>query len=283
MKYVLLSLMILAGGCVGLKNETALQAPAGYPHLLWHDEFDSAPLDLTKWSRIGCSMEMRGDWIRCTSSREDLVSFQNGCLVLTGVVNTDKAVDPRPYLQGQVWTQGKFSFQYGKIEIRAKFEDQKGAWPAFWMMPDSYVSGLAKWPDCGEIDIMERLNSDPFVYQTCHSKWNVTMEQKDNPPKSGKGTFRQGEFNVYGLEWTENELIWSVNGVTTHRYPRTNADPAQWPFSNGPFYLLLDMQLGGSWVGEVDPSTLPVNVWIDYVRVWTKAPEASRQKASGKR
>jgi len=250
-----------------LKKDILSQAPDGYPCLLWHDEFEVKTLNTKKWSRIPKPGKKCSDWDRHTSTRKDLVSIRDGCLVLTGVANDDLSADPRPFLQGQVWTLGKFAYKYGKIEIRAKFEDQQGAWPAFWMLPVG-----AKWPDGGEIDIIERLNADPFVYQTCHSKWTHTMKQGKNPPQSATAGIIQGEFNVYGLEWTENELIWSVNGKNTFRYPRTNADPAQWPYCDNPFYILLDMQLEGEWVGKADPSTLPVNVWIDYVRVWTKQP-----------
>ena len=63
-------------------------------------------------------------------------------------------------------------------------------------------------------------------------------------------------------------MIWSVNGKETFRYPKTDCgDPDQWPFDK-PFYFLLDMQLGGKWVGEVDVSTLPVRMYIDWIRVY---------------
>lgn len=244
-------------------------APEKYPRLLWHDEFDGTKLDPAKWSVIPSDLRPTGvpNWRQYTSEREGLVTITDGCLVLKGIVNPEKDADPRPYLQGQVWTKDKFSYQYGKIEIRAKFEDQKGAWPAFWMLPQG-----GKWPDGGEIDIMERLNGDAFVYQTCHSAWTVKKKQGQNPPQGGKAAIKQGEFNVYGFEWTEKELIWSVNGKNTFTYPRTDADPTQWPYTT-PFYLLLDMQLEGSWVGKADPATLPVSLYIDWVRVWA-APEA---------
>ena len=240
---------------------------AGGWQMVWHDEFFGPKLDEHRWSRIPSTQGEKRcvDWNRYTSAREDLVRIEDGKLVLRGVANADTNADPRPYLQGQVWTRGKHSFCRGKIEIKAKFEDQKGAWPAFWMLPDK-----GAWPDGGEIDIVERLNADPFVYQTCHSAWTHTKKQNENPPSGGKGAIRQGEYNVYGLEWTTNALIWSVNGKETFRYPRTDADPTQWPFVT-PYYILLDQQLEGEWVGKADPKTLPVDVWIDWVRIYEKA------------
>ena len=158
----------------------------------------------------------------------------------------------------------------GKVEMRVKFEDhQKGAWPALWMLADQPDYKGRNWPWAGEIDIVERLNGDPFVYQTVHSGWtHVKKHKKDPPSGSVKAAIRQGGWNVYGLEITEKELIWSVNGKETFRYPKTDCgDPDQWPFDK-PFYFLLDMQLGGKWVGEVDVSTLPVRMYIDWIRIY---------------
>jgi len=263
-----LLLFAAAAGIMTFSGCTGIQAPEGYSKLIWHDEFDENALDTAKWERVPLYTKGKvPDWRIYTSLRPDLAQVKDGNLILTGVKNDDLKADARPYLQGQVWSKGKFSFFRGMVEIRAKFEDQHGAWPAFWMLPDK-----GKWPDGGEIDIMERLHSDDFVYQTCHSKWTHTMKQKTNPPHYGKAPIRQGEYNVYGVEWTPDALIWSVNGKETFRYPRTGSDPAQWPYDSSPFYLILDMQLGGAWVKTLtpDPATLPVHVYIDYVRVWQK-------------
>ena len=245
-------------------------APDGYPHLLWHDEFSCGMLDTGKWSRI--PGPGKSPWNKYMSLRDDLVQVVDGNLVLVGVANDDLKADGRPFLTGGVWSKGLFSFTYGKAEIRARFENQKGSWPAFWMLPE----GL-KWPDGGEIDIVERLNSDAFVYQTCHSAWTFRMGNGKKPPQGGRGDIVQGEYNVFGLERTPDALVWTVNGKETFRYPKTDAHPLQWPYTT-PFYFLLDMQLGGDWAGAVDASTLPVRTYIDWVRVWTAEPPAEEQR-----
>ena len=248
----------------GIEKSSQPVAPDGYPHLLWHDEFDGTSIDTAKWSRI--PGPGKSPWNRYMSLRDDLVQILDGNLVLVGVANDDLKADDRPFLTGGVWSKGLFSLTYGKAEIRARFENQKGSWPAFWMLPE----GL-KWPDGGEIDIIERLNSDPFVYQTCHSAWTFKMKNTKNPPHGGKGAIVQGEYNVFGIERTPDALVWTVNGKETFRYPRTDAHPLQWPYTT-PFYFLLDMQLGGSWAGDVDAATLPVRTYIDWIRVWTAEP-----------
>ena len=118
---------------------------------------------------------------------------------------------------------------------------------------------------------MERLNGDAFVYQTVHSGWTHHKKHKNNPKHNGKASIVNGDWNVYGMEITPTELIWSVNGKDTFRYPKTYCgDPDQWPFDN-PFFFLLDMQLGGKWVGDVNLDTLPVEMYIDYIRIFEKA------------
>ena len=257
--------LLLAAGCASKPEPEPIQPPRADMQLVWHDEFDGTQLDPAKWSRIPPDPKPEPSaWRKYTSLRPDLVDVKDGELLLHGIVNDDLQADPRPYLQGQVWTSGRFSFFYGLIEIRARFEDQQGAWPAFWLLPD----GLP-WSEGGDIDIMEHLNSDPFVYQTCHCKWSLVLK-KEQPPCGGKGDIIPGEYNIYRLEWTPDALIWSVNGKETFRYPRTGEAPEQWAFSQVPFSVLLDMQLDGDWSGPVDPSTLPVTAHIDYVRVWQR-------------
>lgn len=246
--------------------------------LVWSDEFDGRTLDASKWSLC---KEGPSDWNRNMLDRAELVEVKDGLLVLKGVKTPASFNDPRPFVTGGINTSGKFSFTYGKVEIRARFHDQKGAWPAFWMMPDGAEPmnwknpspGAVKWPDCGEIDIFERLNADPFVYQTAHSKWTKTLKENANPPYSSgrvpKIDADADGFCVYGVEWRTDEIVWTVNGVVTHRYPKLSDNPDVWPWTK-PFYLILDMQLGGHWVGDVDVATLPVTCDVDWVRVWQK-------------
>ena len=240
--------------------------------LVFSDDFNG-PLDTNVWQRIGAG---KSDWNRHMSTRPDLIEMRDGCLVLVGKQNTDTNADPRPYLTGGVWNKmgaERTMMTYGLVEIRAKFEDATGAWPAFWMLAKDKDATGRGWPWTGEIDIIERLNGDPFVYQTAHSGWTFAKGRGGAPKQGGKAGIRQGEFNVYGLERTPTALVWYVNGEETFRYEKTDCgDAAQWPFTT-PFYFLLDMQLGGKWVGAVDVKTLPVRTWIDWIHVYAAEPE----------
>ena len=239
--------------------------PASAPvvwKLKYTEDFKGVKLNGKLWTRIDRG---ESDWNRNMSLRDDLVEVKDGQLHAYGVKNTDAASDSRSVLTGGVMTKGRFAVKYGKIEVRCRLEGQKGAWPAIWMMPENPDG---PWPRCGEIDIIERLNFDPFVYHTVHSAW--TAINKSDPPSAGKGTIKGKDWNVYGIEWTPEKIVWTVNGRKTHSYAKVGDDPERYPWTS-PFYLMIDMQLGGSWVGSVDESTLPVAMHVDWVKFYSGA------------
>lgn len=231
--------------------------------LVWEDDFNSEKLDVRKWTKIPPN---KADWGNYMTDDPRCYNISEGKLYLRGIKNTDTLADPRPYLTGGIYTKGKAAFQYGKIEVRAKLESAKGAWPAIWMLAEQKKHG--KYPRNGEIDIMEHLNYDSIIYQTTHSYYTLELKQKDNPPYYKTTTFNPEEYNTFGLEFYPNKLVYTLNGEETYTYPKiSGVDPSQWPFDQ-PYYLLIDQQLGGTWVGEVAPNDLPVQMIIDWVRVY---------------
>lgn len=233
--------------------------------LVWSDEFNNETLDTSKWSKVPPGSS---DWDRHASDNPGCFAFSDGKLLLKGMVNTDTSDDKRPFLTGGIYSKGKFAFQYGKIEIHAKLGCAQGAWPAMWMLSEKDKYG--PYPRNGEIDIMEHLNYDTIVYQTTHSYYTLELKQDKNPPHYGTAALDINAFNTFGLEWNTDELIFSVNGKQTFRYPRVpNVDATQWPYDQ-PFYVLIDQQLGGNWVGKVAPEQLPVQMEVDWVRVYQK-------------
>jgi len=244
-------------------GKSAIDKSGGAPvvwKLKYTEDFKGTKLNEKLWSRIGPGSS---DWNRNMSLRPDLVAVKNGQLHAYGVKNDDLASDKRSVLTGGVTTRGRFAVKYGKVEVRCRLEGQKGAWPAIWMMPEPPAPA---WPDCGEIDIVERLNFDDFVYQTVHSKW--TAAHAKDPPSSGKGAIKPNDWNVYAIEWTPEQIVWKVNGKETHRYSKVGDDPARFPWTV-PFYLKIDMQLGGQWVGVVDETTLPTAMHVDWVKFYS--------------
>ena len=231
--------------------------------IIWQDDFNTAKLDTTKWTKIPPN---NADWGNYMTDNPACYDFKDGKIYLKGIKNTDTIKDPRPYLTGGIYTKGKFAYQYGKIEIRAKLESAQGAWPAMWML--SETKEYAKYPRNGEIDLMEHLNFEDQIYQTTHSYYTLELKQKDNPPYYTTTKVDVSKFNTYGMEWYPDKLVYTLNGKPTITYPKLdNVDKSQWPFDQ-PFYLLIDQQLGGSWVGKVNPDDLPVNMIVDWVKVY---------------
>ncbi len=255
MKRILLSVLglLLLVSCSVSRN--AMVNPEQWK-LVWEDDFNRKDIFSTGiWSKIP-----RGgsDWNNTMSFHESLFEIKDGNLILLGKKNDVDANDPSEYITGGVYTKHGRFFEYGRLEIRCKLEPTQGAWPAIWMLP---VQG--KWPYGGEIDIMERLNFDTFAYQTVHSQY--TQTDRDNPPNSGTSPINPTDYNVYAVEIYPDELRFYVNERLTLSYPRIEGNQEQFPFGK-PFYLLIDMQLGGKWVGAISDFKAPVRMYVDWVR-----------------
>lgn len=225
---------------------------------VWVDNFSSKKLDTTKWAKIP-----RGgaDWNRHMSNADSCYLIKNGKLILLGLANHNKTVDTAGVLTGGIYTKDKMSFDFGRVEIRAKFVGAQGAWPAFWFLAQGQ-----DWPKGGEIDLVERLNNDAFVYQTIHTHYTLDLKIKNNPKSSITAKINPKAFNTYALEKYPDSLVFYVNNKRTFAYPRIDTKLQwQYPFSENEHYLLLDMQLGGNWVGKIDKSQLPSKVLIDKV------------------
>jgi beta-glucanase (GH16 family) len=231
--------------------------------LVWEDNFSGSTLDTAKWTKTPAGAS---DWDKHMTQDERCFALDNGMLYLKGIRNPDTTLDKRPFLTGGIYSKGKFAFQYGKIEIRARLGHARGAWPAMWMLAATNKNGT--YPRNGEIDIMEHLNFDSTVYQTIHSYYTLVLKQDKTPPHYSTAKIRVDDFNVFGLQWYPGRIVYTVNGEETFTYPRVKeADPSQWPFDQ-PFYILIDQQLGGNWVGHVQADNLPVEMAVDWVRVY---------------
>lgn len=229
--------------------------------LQWEEDFNQIEsFDQNTWSKIPRGTS---DWDKYMSDFDSCYAMRDGKLILRGIQNMNVSNDTARFLTGGLYTKGKRSFGFGRIEIRAKLNGAKGAWPAFWMLPEN-----GKWPDGGEIDIMEKLSFDTFAYQTVHSHYTYTLKIKE-PKQSATGTIDPAGFNIYAVEKHPDSLVFFINNKKTFTYPRIKTDKeGQFPFDKHDYYLLLDMQLGGSWVGAVEPKDLPVEMEIDWVRFY---------------
>lgn len=254
----LLLAVVAAGLLAGCASETTSKW-----QLVWEDDFDG-PIDSTTWSKIPRG---KPEWAQKMSSNPLCYDVQDGRLILRAIVNPDET-DSVKFLTGGLYTKKKRAFHGGRLEIRARLQGARGAWPAIWLKP--FEEEKYPWPTGGEIDIMEHLNYDTIVYQTIHSYYTHNLGKKQDPPQGGTAPIRPDDYNVYGVEMYPDSLVFFVNDRRTFMYPRLENGPEeQFPFDR-PYYLLVDMQLGGSWVGAIDPQDVPVEMEVDWVRYYQK-------------
>ncbi len=228
--------------------------------LVWEENFDGDTFDSSRWSKIPRG---KSDWNNYMSDFDSCYHVGGGLLTLWGLNNHSLPEDTARFLTGGLYTKDKVAFSHGRLEIHAKLGNATGAWPAFWLLP---FDG-AKWPDGGEIDIMERLNDEHIAYQTVHSHYTYVLKEK-YPPQGAIGAIRPDDYNTYAVELYPDSVSFYINNHHTFTYPRIESDKkGQFPFDRE-FYLLLDMQLGGKWVGRVEPAHLPVEMQIDWVRFY---------------
>lgn len=261
---VIISIFIANIANAQTKSDNPRKAYKGWK-LVWADEFDGEKVDKTAWRRC---QAYTSDWNKHMSNIDTLVTVKDGILSLHAVKTPAGYNDPkgRPYLTGGIEGKGLRSMQLGRFDVRARFDCTIGFWPAIWLMPDNNKP----WPNGGEIDIMEHLNFDKMVYQTLHTTY---IHDKIEPNFTSGITYPIDPtvYNLYSVIIWEDKIEFFVNGDKTMSYPRIQTEHNnQFPYADHPYYVILSAQLGGSWVGVVDPEKLPVKMDVDYVRFYQK-------------
>lgn len=253
------------------------QQPIEQPQyeLLWEDNFDGKQLDTNSWSFMKRRDSAAG---RYFSSHKSLYDISNGRIRLygrrnNGIVPTDTA----SFLTCGIETFGHHHITYGKVEVRARLHGVQGAWPAIWMR--GVDRKYSSYPDYAELDIMERLNHDGYVHQTIHNNYIDKLNKRNNPSYQVKATTDPEEWNIYAVEILPDRIIYSVNGKQTMIYPKIQTNEyGQFPFGCE-MHLMIDMQLGGKWVGQINARRLPAYMDIDWVRMY-KLKESTTQSSS---
>ena len=172
------------------------------------------------------------------------------------------------YTSARMITKNKKTFQYGRMDIRAKLPSTKGIWPALWMLGNNIDQ--VSWPACGEIDILELLGQEPNkMYGTLH--WGADFANHQYLTQSyilPTGSFDQ-QFHVYSMEWEENSIKLYVDDLQIFSATKTNVT-GPYPFNN-PFFFIFNIAVGGNWPGAPDATTVfPQRMFVDYIRVFQK-------------
>ena len=180
------------------------------------------------------------------------------------------------YTSARLKTQGLFSFQYGRFEMRARVPEAQGLWPAGWLMGNNIDT--VDWPACGEQDVLERVNAARTP------DWNEgSIHGIGFTGNRGLGTvfnFPSGhtaaDWHTYGMIWSKGKVAYYVDDPTHPYMTYTTSNMkslsgAVWPFDAGQSnYILLNLAIGGDWPGAPNASTpFPAEMLVDYVRVYT--------------
>ncbi|MBQ5644611.1 MAG: family 16 glycosylhydrolase [Bacteroidaceae bacterium] len=257
----------LVDGDVALYAEFAPQEGSEW-QLVFSDEFNaedmSQPVD-EKWMRC---QRYGATWNRWLSDSKEVIYLQGGDLVARAIPNPDMASDPVPMITGGIKSNKRFGFTYGYVEARIKSNPWTGNFPAFWMMPEDQSAG---WPDCGEIDIWETIDSQERSWHTVHSNWTYDLGNTNNPKSSFNVATSHDRYHTYGLKWDATTLVWYVDGKEVGRYEKSTnqsqLNQGQWPFDKH-FHLILNQSVGNNaWAADADV-THTYETRFDWVRVY---------------
>ena len=235
--------------------------------LVWNDEFNKNGLpDSTKWGYdIGGSGWGNNELQYYTKARKENGRIENGKLIIEA---HRENFEGKEYTSARLVTRDIASWSEGKIEVSAKLPSGLGTWPAIWMLANTKPM---KWPDDGEIDIMEHVGYDQgVVHASVHTKKynHVIGTQKTNKitvPDCSTA------FHRYQLEWNNDSVRIGIDDNYYYSFKNEKTGYDAWPFANK-CYLLLNLAVGGNWGGQIGVASdiWPRRMEIDYVRVYQK-------------
>lgn len=236
--------------------------------LVWSDEFNAAAgtlPDPTKWGfDIGTGQDGWGNQeLQYYTNRPENVSHDgDGNLVITA---RREAFGGRAFTSARINTKGLFAQQHGRIEARIRTPYGPGVWPAFWMLGTNIDT--VGWPQCGEIDIMEKRGQQPSLI---HGSLHGPGYSAGNPISGSHalvGDRYDADFHVFAVEWFPDRIDFFVDGYLYNRVRPRDAS-GEWVFNNEMF-LILNVAVGGTFVGfPNDLTPFPQRMTIDYVRVY---------------
>jgi beta-glucanase (GH16 family) len=246
--------------------------------LVWSDEFNGparAAPDPSKWTYdLGGGGWGNSELEVYTDLRENSYQDGQGNLVLR-VLKTRSG----EYTSARLKTWKRFSVQFGRIEARIKLPYGQGIWPAFWMLGTDFdPSDDDNWPDCGEIDVMENIGREAgTVHGTVHGSGYSGDEAIGKPFSLPSGRKFADDYHIFRVDWSLDSIQFFVDGNLYHTVTPSNLPAgAKWAF-NHPFFLLLNVAVGGGWPGNPDSTTaFPQLMLVDYVRVYKRKGDPSR-------
>jgi beta-glucanase (GH16 family) len=244
-----------------------------WPHLIWSDDFNG-PADagpgLARWSFDTGGSGWGNEELESYTTRPANAELDgHGHLVISARAEKYTGRDgmTRGYTSARLQTLHEFQFKYGLVQARIEVPAGQGLISQFWMLGNNAYEG-AGWPDSGEIDTMEVRGSAPHVVEgTLHGPWSWAPHGVSGSASSAPSL--AAGFHVYGMEWEPDRISFLLDGSVYQTItPADLPAGASWPFRH-PFFLLLDLAVGGVWAGSPNRTTpFPAQLVVDWVRVW---------------
>ena len=251
------------GGSSASTTPSSIPSPAAQS---WADEFDGPANTLPDPAKWTYDLGNNNGWgNRELENYTNLV--QNVHVDGSGhlIIHVDQS--GATYTSARIKTQGLFSARYGRVEARIRLPFGQGIWPAFWMLGTNITS--VGWPQCGEVDVMENIGREPSVnHGSLHGPGYSGGNSVTGLFTLPGGVRFSDDFHVFAVQWAAQSLAFSVDGNTYKTITPAALPPgAPWVFDN-PFFLILNVAVGGNFPGNPDASTqFPQEMIVDYVRV----------------
>ncbi len=261
------------------KPVAATTIPDNQWELVWKDEFNGTQVDSSKWSVMDTGLVYNNELQYYSPNNVSIVKDQQRSVLQIEAKRGGK--EGEDYTSGKLISMGKGDWTYGKVVVRAKLPIQQGMWPAIWMMPtdEAHYGG---WPASGEIDIMELIGGEQGkgrIYSTIH--YDSVQPDGSHGHEQGSTTLANGksfadEYHDFQVEWLPGVIRFYVDGQLHHEVtdwqtkaigqPEYYTYPA--PFDR-PFYLILNLAVGGDWPGSPNQDFQSETMKVDFVRVYS--------------
>lgn len=263
---MLIAMTFVTTGCSNDETQTVVN----FTELVMQDEFDiDGNLDSALWSfdiGNGEGTEAGKGWgnneLQYYTDRAENATIQNGILIITA---KKESFEGSNYTSAKILTKGKFEQTYGRFEARIRLPYGQGMWPAFWLLGGNIDE--VKWPNSGEIDIMENRGQEPTITNgTVHGPGYSGGLAISKSYDLVNDRFDTG-FHVFGIEWGPKYINFYVDDVLYNQITPEDVT-GEWVFDH-PFYIIINLAVGGSFVGAPNSETsFPQTMLVDYVRVY---------------
>ncbi|MDB4438781.1 glycoside hydrolase family 16 protein [bacterium] len=258
-------LLTLFSGC----NVDEMQTVVNFTNVTMEDDFEGSTINNSLWNfDVGTGNAISGQgWgnneLQYYTDRAENITVEDGNLKITAIKESFMASG---YTSARINTAGKFEQEYGRFEARIQLPWGQGLWPAFWLLGNNIDE--VSWPQCGEIDIMEYRGQAPTnLLGSVHGPGYSAGNAIGKNYKLENDRFDTG-FHIFGIEWGSDYINYYVDDVLYNQITPGDVN-GEWVFDH-PFYIIINLAVGGNFVGSPNASTVfPQTMLIDYVRVYS--------------